>query len=345
MSASPLRRHSRAAAATLLAALAVGTVGASAASADAGFSFSARTSGLTRVETAVAASQTLYPDGGQDDVVLVNLAAVVDGLSASYLAGLKNAPILYTDTEAVPSATAAEIKRLGATHLWLVGGTGVISQDLQDSLVEQKFTVQRFSGADRYGTAAAVATAGPFQPERVYVTSGLALADAVVVGPVSWAKNYPILLTKSGSVPAATSGALAKLGTTDRTVIGGTAVVSDATYTSLSATKRLGGATRQETAVKVADDAVATADFTHANVALVGGRDSNAVDALSASALAGATGTPVLFIQANEHVGGTTAAYLKANRLELTADSLGLVFGGTSAVSDTAVTEATAAAR
>ena len=346
MTALPTRRRTRAAAVTLLAALSLGTVGVLAAQAAPGFTFDVRSDGATRVETAVASSKALYPTGGatggSEDVVLVNMDAVVDGLTASYVAGLKNAPVLYSSAGEVPAATAAEITRLGAKRGWLVGGTTVLTQGLEDSL-KASYAVTRFSGEDRYATAAAVATAGEFEPERLFVTSGTSLADAVLVGPVSWARNYPILLTEAGRVPAPTKAALDTLVTPERTVIGGTTVVSDATSSALGATKRLGGGDRQTTAVLVANDAVETASFTAANAALVGGENRNAVDALSASALAGATGTPLLYISGNDTVGPVAAKYLRDNRSELTGT--GYVFGGQDAVSTKAAAEATAAAQ
>lgn len=342
MTSSTQRRRTRAAATTLLAALAVAGLGATSASAAPGMKFDQRTGGETRVETAIASSKALYPAGGSDDVVLVNLSRTVDGLSASYLAGLKNAPILYTDTDSAPQATRDEIKRLGAKRVWLVGGTSVISQSQEDA-IKVDYQVTRFGGGDRYETAAKVATASPYAVERVYITSGTSLADAVTVGPQAWANNTPILLTEAGSVPKATQDALAGLGTSNRTVVGGTAVVSDGTYKALGATVRLSGEDRQGTAVAVAEDSVATANFTFAGAALVGGANNNAVDALSASALAGYNGVPILYTLTPTDIGPATANYLKKHAANLVGP--GFVFGGTSAITDTAVQQANGASQ
>lgn len=339
---STQRRRTRAAAVTLLAAVAVAGLGATSASAATGVKFDQRTGGATRVETAVESSKALYPNGGSDDVVLVNLSRTVDGLSASYLAGLKSAPILYTDTDAAPPATRDEIKRLGAKRVWLVGGTSVISKD-QERAIAGDYTVKRFGGDDRYATAAAVATAGEFAPERVYITSGTSLADAVTVGPQAWANGTPILLTEAGRVPDATKGALDQLGVSYRTVVGGKAVVSDDTYKALGANSRLAGDDRQSTAVAVAEDSVATANFTYAGAALVGGANVNAVDALSASALAGYYGVPILYTWTPDDIGAPTANYLKKHAVDITGP--GFIFGGKSAVSDKAAQQATDAAQ
>ncbi len=345
MSATPIHRRRAGALAGLAAVVAVGALGVGTAQAAGGFAFDERISGPTRIETAVAASKAKYPDAGTTtDVVVVSQFAVVDGLTASYLAGLKDAPILYTETHSMSQASTDELKRLGAKNLWIVGGTAVISKSLEDSW-KGSYTVTRYGGEDRYATAAAVATieAKEYEPEEVFIASGTRAADALAVGPIAYARNYPILLTEHGSVPQATKDALAALDSPNRTVVGGTSVVSDATYKALEGKTRLGGADRQDTAALVAEHAVANEYFTFANAALVGGVNNNAADALVAAPLAGSTGTPLLFIEGNDAVGARTAAYLKKHAANLR--DRGFVLGGTNAVSDKAVNEATAAAQ
>ena len=347
MSASPIRWRRASTATGLAAIVAVGALGAGSAQAVAGYAFDDRIAGPTRIETAVEASKALYPaDGSATDVVIVSQFAIVDGLTASYLAGLKNAPILYTETNAMAPVTVAELERLGAENVWIVGGTAVISQQLEDSW-KPKYKVTRFGGEDRYATAAKVAeaefAATGFEPERIIIASGTRQADALAAGPIAYARNYPVLLTEPNGVPAATRAALDKLQTPARTVIGGTAVVSESTYTALGANKRLGGVDRQETAVLVAEDAVANERFTFKNAALVGGDNQNAADALVAAPLAGSTGTPLLFIQDNDAVGPRARDYLDKHSANL--DTFGFVLGGTNAVTDKAAAEATAAAQ
>ncbi|SDQ52673.1 cell wall-binding repeat-containing protein [Quadrisphaera sp. DSM 44207] len=342
MTSTPSRR--RAARLGLAVLAGAGCLGAVAAPAQAaaGFDFSTRVAGETRVDTAVAASEALYPDGvPATDVVLVNRDALVDGLTASYVAGLKNAPILYTDVDSVPAATEREMDRLGAENVWIIGGTAMVSQHQEDAL-EADRSVIRFWGEDRYATAAAVARAGEFAPEEVYIASGTAYADALAAGPVAYARTYPILLTRVDGVPGATAKALEDLGTQTRTVLGGTAVVSESTYAALKGTARLGGANRQETAALVADDAIADEHFTRSNAALVSAGDVPA-DALVAAPAAGATGTPLLFIESKDELGAATSGYLMKHAADLTGRSW--VFGGTAVVPQKVVEQAKAAAQ
>ncbi|CAA9383580.1 MAG: hypothetical protein AVDCRST_MAG35-2 [uncultured Quadrisphaera sp.] len=347
MSASPIRWRRASTATGLAAIVAVGALGAGSAQAVSGFAFDERLAGPTRLETAVAASKALVPEGStSQDVVIVSQFAPIDGLTASYLAGLKNAPILFTETNSMSPVTVAELERLKPENIWIVGGFNVISADLEASW-KPKYKVTRYGGTDRYETAAKVAQADfavtGFEPERVFIANGIREADALAVGPIAYAKNYPILLTEPGNVPQATKDALATLQTPARTVVGGTAVVSDSTYTALGANARLAGADRQATAVAVAEYAVASENFTFKNAALAGGNNQNAVDALVAAPLTGSTGTPLLFVQGNASVSEPTRAYLDKHSANL--DDRGFVFGGTNAVSEKAVLEANAAAQ
>lgn len=331
----------RAAAGTLALAVCLtgGAALASSAQAASGFSFSARVGGADRFETAAIASAKAFTKA--DTVVVVNYMATVDGLSASYAAGLHSAPILYTKTNELPDVSAAEIARLGAKNIIIVGGTGVVSADLKSSWESNGFSVTRLSGGDRYETAAKVAASGTAAPGKVFVANGNAPADALAVGPIAFAKHYPILLTKSDSVPTATSDELASLGTSTRVVAGGNAVVSDSTYGDLKATKRLYGANRQGTAVEVSKWAIASEGFSNKDAALVGNTDANTADALVAAPLAGKNGVSLLFTQ-NGTVGTTTGDYLTS--ISATLTGTGYVFGGTGAISTSIADEATKAA-
>lgn len=328
----------------VLVGLGATVAGALPAQAAPGFAFDDRISGSDRFATAVAASELLYPtDDTATDVVVVNGYASVDGLTASYLAGLKSASILYTDTTSVPAVTAGEIDRLGVTDVWIVGGTNRVSQSQQDAWAAAGKTVHRIAGADRYETAALVAQADDQgAPEQVFIASGTGTADALAAGPIAWARNYPILLTEAGAVPDATAAALEELGTSNRVVLGSSASVSDAVYGQVAGTQRIGGANRQETASLIADDAIATENFDSQSVALVGGTDATAADALSAAPVAGAGGVPLLFTDFDGGLGASTSAYLTSKKANYAMSGDGWVFGGTPSVSQETVDAATA---
>ncbi|WP_205708709.1 cell wall-binding repeat-containing protein [Kineococcus siccus] len=311
---------------------------AGAAQAAPGFTFpdSNRVAGADRYATAIAASNAAFPTGTQaGGVVLVSGSSTVDGLTASYVAGLHTAPILLVRNGVVDAATLAEINRLNVTNVWIVGGTTVVPEGVQTQLAGK--TVVRYGGSDRYETASDAATNNDqvgTQPGKVFIASGT--ADALAAAPVLYNKKYPLLLTRAASVPATTADALTKLTTTNRTVLGGTTAVEAGTYTSLGGTARLQGANRYETATAIADSAVTAEGFSRANVALANGTDVAAVDSLTGSVVAGKNGVPLIFGNGTDTPPAATTAYLTTNNSALTGQLY--VFGGTTVVSAAAAT-------
>jgi hypothetical protein len=329
----------------------VGLAGAAqadgATTAPSGFSVS-RTSGADRYETAAAVSRQAFAGPGDAGaVVIVNGTRSVDGLTASYLAGVQKAPILYVSSDSVPSATATELRRLTTRSIYVVGGGAVVSESLAESWRKDGYTVTRVAGEDRYATAAAVAVAGGTSAGElaaapvsaagtrwagVFVASGeTGLADALAVSPIAYAKHWPIVLTKPNSVPSSTTGVVAS--SSSIVVVGGTSVVSDSVVRLLGA-QRISGADRQGTAVAVAEHGIAKGVYGRTDVGLVAAGDAHLSDALVASSTAGKGLFPLLYTDARGGSSPATTAYLKAHAMHLTGKIH--IFGGESAVSGTA---------
>ena len=88
----------------------------------------------------------------------------------------------------------------------------------------------RLSGADRYATAADVSRelwGAPENVATVYLASGEGFADALAIGPSTYADG-PLLLTRRDELPAATAEEMQRLAPCSVVVVGGTAAVSDA---------------------------------------------------------------------------------------------------------------------
>src|SRR5204862_7094953 len=100
------------------------------------------------------------------------------------------------------------------------------------------------------GRAAGATTAG----SAALVASGQAWPDALTAGAWAGRTRRPLLLVERDAVPAATRDALSAMGTTDVTVVGGAAVVSDAVVHQLGA-HRLAGGDRWATAAALAQAA------------------------------------------------------------------------------------------
>jgi len=167
-----------------------------------------RLAGQTRYGTAIAISQGNFYSA--DTVVIASGEAFPDGLSASPLAGGYRAPLLLTPRASLPPAVATEIQRLGATRIFVVGGTAAVSDTVLNQLKalvpNPTANVRRISGANRYATSVAVAeyiysnfaafTPGPF------IVRGDAFPDALAASPYAYSQVRPILLIGQNSAPA-----------------------------------------------------------------------------------------------------------------------------------------------
>jgi SpoIID/LytB domain protein len=119
-------------------------------------------------------------------------------------------------------------------------------------------TLQRISGADRYATAAAVASATFPSAEVAIIARGegaVSFADGLAANFLGGVLTAPTLLTGVGVLPQVTADALQSLGVKSVKVLGGTGAVSDAVAQQLAqkySVERIGGENRYATAAAIA---------------------------------------------------------------------------------------------
>ena len=189
-----------------------------------------RLAGANRYETAAKISQAAFDKA--DIVVLANGLNYADALAGMSLAYQKNAPILLTNTKTLDATTLAEIKRLGAKNVIILGGTGAISDEVKKELENNGLTTERIAGASRFGTATAIAEKLNDAPTDVFFAYYDGFADALSVSPIAASKNAPIIyLTTKGELNADTAAYLAKLkkagSVKNAYIIGGEGVISN----------------------------------------------------------------------------------------------------------------------
>ncbi len=92
-----------------------------------------RESGTDRWSTAVAVSKVLYP-AGTKIVYVANGMNFPDALAGGPPAAVQGAPLLLLQKGSIPSATSAEIRRLGAKTVVILGGTAVVSTTVETQL-------------------------------------------------------------------------------------------------------------------------------------------------------------------------------------------------------------------
>ena len=213
-----------------------------------------RLAGATRVETAVAVSAMAFDTART--VVVARADDPADALAGAPLAASLGGPLLLTPTEAVPSAVRAELDRLGAEEVVLLGGTGALPRALTSQFGDRR--VRRLFGRDRVGTAIAIARARG--PARVAYVAGVAgQVDALAAGAAGATARRPVLLVDDD--PARLRPVLDELGVEAVRVVGGPAAVPDAVVAELAGpgrrVRRLAGPDRYATAARIARDAVA----------------------------------------------------------------------------------------
>jgi hypothetical protein len=168
-----------------------------------------RIAGADRFATAVAASVSTFP-ATAGAVVLANGDSFPDALVGVTLTAAMNAPLLLTSGATLPTVTKTEIVRVlpaGGT-VYLLGGTASVPNSIEAQLTSMGYHVTRYAGADRFGTALAVAAALG-NPTTVMLVDGSTFADALAAGPAAAHVHAAMLLTNGGSLPAADAAYLA----------------------------------------------------------------------------------------------------------------------------------------
>jgi putative cell wall-binding protein len=346
-----LRRVAVVAVATLVVAPALATV----ASATSTFAFD-RQAGIDRYATSVKVATTF---GTSTSVILANgtNAHTVDALTAAYLAGVKHAPILLTQLDATPTDVVAAITATGATTVYIVGGTGVVST-AQGAALDAKFgTVTRLGGDDRFLTAEKViaeAGAATSATKTAIVTTGMDFPDALGAGPLSYVKGMPIGITTQSALPDSTLTALKGAGVTNAIVLGGPTVVGQGVLDALVAggislstaagvtAGRIYGGDRAETSTKLADFMITSHGFSNTAVNVASGADAaKGADALGGAALSGKEVRPTLITGSATTAGRGLLEFLTAHAPTLAS---GHIFGGVGVVSAALATSMTNAA-
>jgi putative cell wall-binding protein len=198
----------------------------------------------------------------------------------------------------------------------------------------------RYSGADRYGTAAAVAT-GFFKPSisTAFVATGANFPDALAGAAAAGKAAAPILLTEPDALPAATIQALQVLKPANIVILGGTGVVSSAVasalkqYATSGTVSRLAGADRYATAA-----AIAKATFPSGSPTVYVATGETFPDALAGSAVASGLGSAVVLV-AGDVIPTPTMDVL---RTTLKPSKL-VILGGSGVVPDSTVAQLAAA--
>ncbi len=285
----------------------------------------AEVAGTNRYLTAIEASKKAYPNGARV-VVLATGENWPDALGGAALAGAAQGPLLLTPANALLPEVAAEIARLKAEHVYVLGGAGAISDDVYadavGALVDPYDSGARLGGATRYETANKIAEEvvriahirGGYDG-TAFVCTGEDFPDALAAAPIAAANSWPIYLTQPAALTPSTKTAMTDNSATHGYIIGGTGAVAAAVETELDATfidfSRIGGDNRYDTAADLAEAAFDGMGMLWSRPALATGLDFP--DALAGGVLQGSD-CSVLLLTRGTSLAPETAAVLTANR-------------------------------
>ena len=278
-------------------------------------------SGSNRYATAVKIAKeidltTLNTTTNQkNDIVLVNGDSLVDGLSAAPLAhklssSTKNAPILLTASDELPSATKAYLNELIDTQknkditVHVIGGDAVISSSVVKELKSMNLKVERLGGKDRQETSLAVAEKIADLPtgavSTAYVVGANGEADAMSIAGKAASQNAPIIVS---GYKGLSDESLDVLEDKNVTVLGGEAVVSDSDFEAVKSvaklSRRIAGKNRKATNAAVintlysgiGDGANVGASTTKS---VIVAKDDELIDALTSANLSAVHNSPIV---------------------------------------------------
>ena len=160
-------------------------------------------SGSTYYETAkkVAVKLQKITKKAPDSVFITTDKNYADALSASPVAAIKNAPILYVDPTAALDTTTknylASIKK-SVKSVYIVGGVNAVSKNVEKSILSVlvKKKASRFSGNDRYETCIKInkAFANRLTGKTVCIAKGYNFPDALAGGVFAANQKAPLFL-------------------------------------------------------------------------------------------------------------------------------------------------------
>ncbi|WP_170127946.1 ExeM/NucH family extracellular endonuclease [Euzebya rosea] len=189
-----------------------------------------RIAGPTRLETAQAVAELVgtaqpllaraFPGDGDAT------QAFADSLAAGGWAAGGDRSVLLSQTEVLSDSTAAHLEASIASEATLVGGPAALADAVLDAVRDLGFTSDRVAGANRFDTAARIATERGFGDDRradvVIISEGQA-DDAWEGGFTAAAPaavfDAPILLANGDDLPPETLAALADMVEADAEVM------------------------------------------------------------------------------------------------------------------------------
>ncbi len=284
-----------------------------------------RIAGIHRFDTAFMVANQMKKNLGVtqfDAIIVASGTNFADALGGSYLAAVKQAPILLSYNEAINDQVKNYILENlapGGT-VYILGGEAAVPKTIEEGL--QGVEIKRLAGNDRFGTNLAILEEAGVGNKPILVCTGIDFADSLSCS----ATELPILLVFR-HLTEEQHTFLDGLNGNSLYIIGGKSAVSTELQLEVGAygpTTRLGGDHRFETSVMIAQTFFENPD------SVVLAYAKNFPDGLCGGALASTMKAPLLLTM-------TKFESYAAEYAEGADITDGVVLGGTGLISDEAV--------
>lgn len=190
-------------------------------------------------ETGTAETGTAFVASGDD---------FPDALAAAAIAADRGWPILLTARDELPQSVGDYLDEADFAQVYLVGGSEVVSDEVEAELGRRAQAVERVAGGTRFATAQRLSSRFADDPELVGVASATAFPDALSGGAHAAAHGGPLALVSGDRLFDDQRAQMRDLAPDRVVVYGGSAAVSDAAVDALRAATTETGELRVERA-------------------------------------------------------------------------------------------------
>ena len=284
-----------------------------------------RMSGTDRVKTSLATAsklKTLMGVSSFQNVVIASGTSYADALSGTYLAKVKNAPVILVTKSSVGEVASYIRDNISSSGtVYIVGGESAVPRSMEGALSGLK--TRRLAGVNRFETNLLVLSECGIQKGDILVCSGLNYPDALSASAV----GKPILLVGK-ELTMAQKAFLDMVKGSRFHMIGGISAISNSQFAEIASygsAERVYGDNRYETSM-----AVARRFFpgTQKNAILAFG--GNYPDGISAGPLGAYLKAPILLV--------SPASYIPAKSFINSANVKNLyIMGGTAVIPTTLI--------
>lgn len=173
--------------------------------------------------------------------VLTSADSFADTLCSGPLADEYNCPLLLTNPDQLNPDTLNELKRLEVKHLFIIGGTGAVSQNVEAAVKTAGITdIQRIWGESRYETSVKIAEKLG-DCNTIYLATGNKSSAAYNASVTASNTRIPVLLTAKDSLPACVVQYIQGKSIVQTYIIGGPEEISTEVENLLPGATRLTG--------------------------------------------------------------------------------------------------------